>query len=209
MKNVKKILVRILLFALFIPVTVSAAEANGKCQITIKLSVPEGFDLPCYAWVYSVSEDKEYVLNLLKENDYREKLSASAGEFQIYQIAVIDDNINAYPFEFPRDVIEVGVNENYTLEPRLRNYEEVDETIKKYLGTRVSPSPLPTPSAVDRPTFTPTPLPTPSLEPLPINPGEEEPPSLNISIIIILVIIIIIVLIFIMAIVNAVFKKEK
>lgn len=138
----KKIYKKFLFIILFLSILFSFciptyANENYTSQIAINLTVPENFDLPCYAVFYNVTTDQEFQVNLIKENNYRGRVSVPAGDYLVAQISVVDDVTCKYPFSLGDDFTLTEKN-NITIESILLNYDEVQEKIDNYIDSQSS-----------------------------------------------------------------------
>ena len=114
------------------------ASENYTSQIAINLTVPENFDLPCYATFYNVTLDEDFTINLIKENNYRGRMNVPAGDYLVGQIQVVDDLTCKYPFLADIEDFTLSDNNNQTVQASLLNYDEVQEQINNYINSETS-----------------------------------------------------------------------
>lgn len=134
----KNIFVVLAIVLVLLPTTVSASELPKNCQIAVNLTVPESFDMPCYAVVYNIDTETEYMISLLKENDYRGRELVTPGTYLIAQISVVDDLTCRYPFELPMDPVVLEEKTNHTVSSKLLNFDEVEEDIEEFISESIS-----------------------------------------------------------------------
>ena len=115
-------------------------STDTPALVTIKLNVPDGFSNECEATLTD-GNGTVYHYSLTVDNDYTSAAYVPEGDYTIDNINVVDDAVNAYPFDFDQSAVYTADADGTTaLEYDISNWDkvqkEIDKNLSKFSGSK-------------------------------------------------------------------------